>query len=244
MKLLKKYSQYIKGTLTEPELDAITKEIVKDHFEKEKLQNKWGQILREEHGMEGATEQSEKIASLNNSGRIRAIRIALSAVASIVLLLLSWFVYQSLSLSPHEKLLSEEFSKPYIEAIGRKGSLEDLKLKAVESYNQREYAAAENYFEQINEIEEGLDWYFFIGLCRLYQKQADLAIQSFTTILDQPDKKYEIEANWYLGLAYTMKEDFTAAKKHMQFVIDQSDADREWKVKEAKAFLSAFSGQE
>lgn len=241
MKLLKRYSQYIKGTLTEPELDAFTKEIVKDHFEKEKLQNKWGQILQKEHGVEGATEQ---VASSNNSGRIRIMRVALSAVASILILLLSWFAYQSFSLSPHEKLLSEEWNKPYIEARGRKGSSiedEELKLKAVEAYNDGAYATAENYFEQINEIEEGLDWYFFIGLCQLYQKQADLAIQSFTAILEQPDKKYEIEANWYLGLAYTMKEDFTSAKKHMQFVIDQSDTDIAWKVQEAKAFLEAFT---
>lgn len=243
MKFLKKHSQYLKGTLPESELDAFTKEIVKGHFEKEKLQNKWGQILQDEHGIEGLTEQSEKGGSSNNSGRIRYMRTALSAVASIVVLLLSWFAYQSLSLSPSERLLSEELNKPY-EAVSRKGSEEELKLKAVEAYNDRAYTVAEKYFEQLNEIEEEIDWYFYIGLCQLYQEQANLAIQSFTTILEQPDKKYEIEAHWYLGLAYTMKKDFAMAKKHMQFVIDQADVNMEWKIKEAKAFLEAFAKQE
>ncbi|MCG8327304.1 MAG: hypothetical protein MI974_06435 [Chitinophagales bacterium] len=244
MKFLKKHSQYLKGTLPESELDAFTKEIVKDHFEKEKLQNKWGQILQDEHGIEGLTEPSEKVASSNNSGRIRFMRMALSVAASIVVLLLSWFAYQSLSSSPSERLLSEELlSKPY-EAVSRKGNDEELKLKAIEAYNNRSYAVAEKYFEQINEIDEGIDWYFYIGLCQLYQKQADLAIQSFTAILEQPDKKYEIEANWYLGLAYTMNKDFTSARKHVQFVIDQSDGNIGWKIKEAKAFLKAFTEQE
>ena len=243
MKFLKKHSQYLKGTLPESELDAFTKEIVKDHFEKEKLQNKWGRILKEEHGLEGLKDQSGKVASSNNSGRVRFMKMALSAAASIAVLLLSWFAYQSLSSSPSEKLLSEELNKPY-ETVIRKGNDEELKLKAIEAYNNRSYAVAEKYFEQINEIDEGIDWYFYIGLCQLYQKQADLAIQSFTAILEQPDKKYEIEANWYLGLAYTMNKDFTSARKHVQFVIDQSDGNIRWKIKEAKAFLKAFTEQE
>ena len=129
---------------------------------------------------------------------------------------------------------------PYIETLSRKGNVEELRLQAVASYNSREYATATRYFEQLSKIDQAVDWGFYIGLCRLYQKQSDLAIQSFTVILNQPNKKYEIEANWYLGLAYTMNKDFKSAKKYLEFVANRSDDEMAWKVKEARALLNAL----
>jgi len=242
MKIIKKYDQYIKGNLTEDELDSLTREVVKDHFEKEELQNRWKRILQEEHDVHDSTAQSKKLFSLKNSNRL--LKIVLSAAASISLLLLFWFTNQSLSVPTYEKLLSEELNKPFIEDIGRKGKVEELKLQAAASYNERDYASAIKYFEQLNKIEETIDWSFYMGLCQLYQKQSDLAIQSFTAILNHPNKKYNIETNWYLGMAYIMDKDFKLAKEHLEFVVNQSNDEMAWKVKDAKALLNALAEKE
>ena len=238
MKIIKKYNQYIKGSLSEGELDSFTKEVIKDHFEKEELKDKWNQILQEEYQMG----KPKKIFSLGNSKRL--MKIGLSSAASILLLMLCWFAYQPTSLSTYEKLLSQELNKPYIETIIRKGSVEELKLEAAASYNNRDYSKAEEYFEELSQIDEAVDWDFYIGLCQLYQKQSDLAIKSFTSILDHPNKKYNIEANWYLGLAYTMNKDFDSAKKYLEFVANRSDDETAWKVKEARALLNALAEKE
>ena len=235
MKDLTKYNQYIKGTLTEGELESFTKEIVKDHFEKEELQDKWNQILREENNFSEKTERSPKTFSLRNATRF--IRIGLYSAASVLILLLSWFVYQSLSFPAYERILSEELNNPYIENISRKGSIEELRLQAVASYNSRDYSASAKYFEQLSEIDKAVDWPFYIGLCQLYQKQSNLAIKSFTAILDHPNQNYSTEINWYLGLAYVMNEDFESAIKHLEFVANRSNDEMAWKVKEAKKLL-------
>jgi len=236
MKGLKKYDQYVKGTLTEVELESFTKEIVKDHFEKEELQDKWDRILQEEHKILKTPESPSKTFSLRNSARF--IKIGLYSAASILLLLLSWFVYQSLSLPAYEKLLSEELNKPYVENISRKGSIEELRLQAVASYNSREYAVAAKHFEQLSKMDEAVDWPFYVGLCQLYQKQSNLAIKSFSAILDHPNQNYSTETNWYLGLAYVMNEDFESAIKHLEFVANRSNDEMAWKVKEAKELLN------
>jgi len=238
MKIIKKYDQYIKGNLTEEKMETFTKEVVQEYFEKEKLQNKWNQILQEEQHSQKVTAASRQISAPKKSRKI--ISIGLAAAASILLFMFSWLAYQSSSVSSYEKLLSEELNKPFIESLSRKGDVEELKLQAVAAYNSRSYATAEAYFKQINTIDEAVDWNFYIGLCQLYQEQADLAIQSFTATLEHPNKKYNIETNWYLGLAYTMNENFKAAKTHLQFVANRSDDNMAWKVTEAKALLKAL----
>ena len=232
----------MKGTLTEVELETFTKEIVEDHFEKEKLQNKWNQILKNEHNMLETTEKSQKTFSLKKSNRF--VKIGLSSAASILLLLLSWFAYQALSVPAYEKLLSEELNNPYIETISRKGSIEELRLQAVASYNSREYAVAANHFEQLSKIDDAIDWPFYVGLCQLYQQQSSLAIKSFIAILGHPNQNYSTETNWYLGLAYVMNEDFESAKKHLEFVANRSNDEMAWKVKEAKSLLNALAEKE
>lgn len=241
MKILNKYNQYIKGTLSEREMDAFTKEVVKEHFEKEQLQDRWKQILQEEHDMPKTMEDFKKPTS--SGGSRRYLKIGLSAAASILLLVFSWFSYQQLSPSAYEALLNDELSKPFIEDLSRKGDVETLKLQAVAAYNSREYAVANKYFEQLSNLDQTAHWDFYIGLCQLYQNQADLAIETFTTILDHPNNKYNIEANWYLSLAYTMNEDFPSARKHLELVANRSDDEMAWKVKEAKALLNALDGK-
>ena len=85
-----------------------------------------------------------------------------------------------------------------------------------------------------------MDWDFYIGLCQLYQQQPDSAIKSFNTVLVHPNKKYAVEVNWYLGLAYTMKKDFKEAAKYLEKVAAHSPDQEAWKVKEAKALLKSF----
>ncbi len=242
MEILNKYNQYIKGNLTEEELEVFTGEIVKDHFEKEELKDKWNQILKEKHNLHETVKPPQKKSSVWSS--IHLIKIGLSAAASILLLVFSWFTYQAASSPTYEKLLSQELNNPYVENLSRKGSVEELRLQAVAAYNDRDYATATGNFEQLKELDKAVDWNFYIGLCQLYQKQSDLAIQSFTAILNHPNKKYTIETNWYLGLAYVMDEDFKAAKKHLEFVVNQSNDEMAWKVKEAKALLNALSENE
>jgi len=243
MEILNKYDQYIQGALKEVELDNFTRTIVKEHFEKEQLQNKWGRILKEKNSLQELNKDSKKT---NSSGNIkRFFKIGLSIAASVLVLSLCWFAIQDNSLSPYEKLLSQELNNPYAAAgIDRKGSVEELKLKAAKFYNEREYATAENYFKELKSVDLAVDWDFYIALCQLYQKQPDLAIQSFTTLLQHPNKLYTLETNWYLGVAYTMNKDFKSAEKHLKYVVSQSNDEMAWKVKEAKELLNALAEQE
>ncbi|MEM8910088.1 MAG: hypothetical protein AAGD05_19715 [Bacteroidota bacterium] len=130
-----------------------------------------------------------------------------------------------------------------METFSRKGNTEDLQLQAIEYYNQKEYALAAQTFQKIAQTDQLVDWDFYTGLCHLYQYKNDLAINFFDQVLTSVNK-YNIEAHWYISLAYLAKKDFKAAKKHLTLVSSHSPASTAWKVQEAKDLLSAIEEYE
>lgn len=237
MDLLNKYSQYINGTLSTTEMESFTKEVVKDYFEEEALKTRWNKLLEQEHDVISPTTAAAPTKAKRSW--LRRYFAPLSIAASVLFLTMSWLTYQNLMVTGYKKLLLAQLNQPHTENLSRKGSIEEMKLAAIDHYNRQEYEKAANTFEKINQTNQSINWSFYIGLCHLYQQKADLAIEVFQEVLIEP-KQYKVEAHWYLSLAYLLKEDLPSAKKHLEIVAVHSLEEEAWKIREAKELLRAI----
>jgi len=221
MNILKKYNQYIKGTLPKSEDQKLTKKIVKDYFEEEDQKERWKEILKTEHDF--SVEKKTTGSKLKKS--IVRIITGISIAASMLFAFYLIQNQQSTEITPLEKLLSEHINKTNYRKMQR-GSSADLEVRtqAETFYNDKDYESCIPLYEKIIQQEVATeDDYFFLGLSYLYLKKPDLAIKQFDSILNQAGMERKEQATWYLALALIASKDYQRAKIYLNEIMTWKD---------------------
>ena len=223
MKSREKFEKYLKDQTKDLESDELTKEIITNYFQEEKLRERWKKILNEQHNY-GQPENSVPVASkvVDNKRNIkRLFAVALIGMAASMF----WFFNSTTGstigpVSPVDQLLSEHYAKPFARDV-LKGPESTLAIrgKAYQFYQNKNYHETISLLEELVAVggEEQKD-YFYLGLSYLYSDQPEEAAKRFKTLLEGPTNNYQDIATWYLGLALTDAGEYEEAKIHLSKV--------------------------
>lgn len=196
---MKNLTKYLKGELSEKELDDFTKKLVQAKFDKEKKEQ-WSRLLEEEHGIK---RKADKPKVTPFSPRF------LKAAAAIALIIVALFFYPRL-VKPSLEQLADNYLK-YEKFEGRstrKGADEIslLRMQAMTAYDASKYQEAIGIYNKILELEKNsLDDRFYLALNALYLKKYENAIHYFLearTMGADGNDRFREEINWFLSLTY------------------------------------------
>lgn len=246
MELVNKYDKYIKGELTEGEMDQFTKEIVKEHFKEEQLKEKWNTILEGDEELQALKNGKQITVSPNTpappaqrSSKIKRLRILFSIAASFLLLIgLGYFLSRPTTAS-FAQLADLQLEQPYSVSSSRSAAVEgqETRLLANDFYRQGDYTSAAPLYEELTQGErvENSDL-FYLGLSQLYLGEAQKAITPLKALATAQSDQLKVEASWFLGLAYLKANQLIEAEIQLKRLQEKGG----WKSKEAAELLAAI----
>lgn len=224
---LDKYNQYIKGEMSEEELDDFTRELLKKHYEKDALKNHWKKLLeekKEQSSLESNTKINEKSkepqskvrqlspktetvsrkSNKNSKTRLRALVTTFAIAASLIFAVLYFIPNQSTNtLSALDKIVYEHQAVS-ITSRGNSedGEIADQRRKASEFYEQKNYSKAIPLLKNIMEAKQQTnDDLFLLGLSYHYNKEPQKAISTFEQLLQKDNLERKDAITWHLALA-------------------------------------------
>jgi len=167
---MKELDNYLKNKLSEKQEEKITKALFQRHFDEE-MKNRWSKELSDKYNVlpSGQTK--------NTFSRRKWLLMA----ASLILGLISVFLYQNTMKQNTTQLADEHLAKIYTH-IGLKKGIEtdEMRTNAIDAYNTNDYAKTILLYEKIIASEDKtIEDFFFCGLSYLYSGQAVKAIPLF-----------------------------------------------------------------
>jgi len=127
------------------------------------------------------------------------------AAASFSLILVVGGLWYILSNKPYstEKLVTKYYKPAH--PIGQTRSVEissgDALSEAFSHYKESDFNGALKYFKS---LDNQITAKFYSGVCYIELGEFNLAIESFTFVINDKDNLYVEQADWYLGLIYLM----------------------------------------
>lgn len=127
------------------------------------------------------------------------------AAASFSLILVVGGLWYILSNKPYstEKLVTKYYKPAH--PIGQTRSVEissgDALSEAFSHYKENDFNSALKYFKL---LDNQITAKFYSGVCYIEMGEFNLAIESFTFVINDKDNLYLEQADWYLGLIYLM----------------------------------------
>lgn len=215
MKNLEKYTKYLKGELSEEELEAVTGDLVKDYYQRAEEKEKLKAMLKQE-----ATQQ----VSLPTKSRPKAKRMVLkiAAFAASFLLLVSVMNYCLAQIQRSPEQIADKYIEDYHEPNStRKNLTENLRLQAMQLYENKQYQEAINLWDKVivkADKDAVVDDYFWRGLNHLKTGNFEDAIQNFELVIKHPSQKMLIEAYWFSSLAHIKLKNLVLAKEQLQLI--------------------------
>ncbi len=232
MKNLEKYKRDM--TLSEQELDTITRDLLKGKFNEER-RNSWKSKLAAQHDVERTSSATTIEMKPKDRGRLRPLYIISAIAATIALLLVVLPLFQSSGTSP-QQLAMEYLEKPFPHNAVRGDEVSTTRLRATEAYNEQNFGAAMQQYNTLIASEEAeVGDYFYLGLSELYTEQYPLAVQHLeqAQALAASGKEFQQEIDWYLSLAYLQAEHTAKAKTLLQQIVNN----KQWKQADAIKLL-------
>lgn len=222
MKFLKKYNKYIKGEMTEKEMDSFTTDMLKEHYKDQQLKQKWKKILDNNQDLSQLKEKAPNQLKAKHS-----IWRPLMAAASLLLLISAYFMFQKDALPTHQQLVKAYTQEafPYNEirkSIDDNTKLTKQQLLAGELYTDQEYQKSIIVYKDIVKSNKAVtEDKFYLALDYFYLKKSKEAIPFFKEIIeDNQHKKYKKESTWYLSLSYLQMNDFDNASILLNKIVD------------------------
>jgi tetratricopeptide (TPR) repeat protein len=128
----------------------------------------------------------------------------LSGVAASTLVLVGYFLWTTLSMSPGEKLYTRHFELyPNLVAPTTRGvQTEDLKAKAFLAYDNGEFELAAARFEELKSQPNSEYALLYLGICHLELGRPEKAIPNLLLISANPNSPSQEVAAWYAALGY------------------------------------------
>lgn len=128
----------------------------------------------------------------------------ISGIAASTLVLIGYFLWTTLSMSPGEKLYTRHFELyPNLVAPTTRGDQsEDLKAKAFLAYDNGEYELAAARFEELKSQPDSEYALLYLGICHLELGRPEKAIPNLLLISGNPTSPSREVAAWYAALGY------------------------------------------
>lgn len=237
--LTAKIDLYLNGMLPKDEQAAFEAEIAADPKLREEveLQRKTFALL-EAAAFEETRQQVAELSANNNSrsGSRRMISIA----ASVTLLLGLGISYYLISNQYSNNSLYAEYAEPYPDHITTMGAGEQAVAKALEHYNQEDYAAAAKAFRTLADsglYEDRFTIYEAVSLTN--SGQAPKAITLLEDHL-KTNPKDAIACEWQLVLSYLANNDGTKAKALLQQFLEHNEGYKNTKATALLDELQSF----
>lgn len=231
---MKLFDQYKKDTpLSADQLEEISEQLIKAGLEQAQKED-WADKLRTEYGVDKP----------NADKRVRLLPFFLTIAAGLALLLTLYILIPRQTTAPslqaqvHQQLTKEIFPHSAI----RKGAseLDDLRHQFSQAYSGENFKLAITLGEQIIQLgNSSTDDLFFLGLCYLYDEQAEKAIPFFVPISQQINSsaRFQREAQWFLALAYLKLEREQSAIP----LLKEFEKTNSWKSRDATSLLQQIN---
>ncbi len=157
--------------------------------------------------------------------------------ASIVLLFsfLGTFFFMKQDRFSNQELYANYFT-PYenvVYPIVRGEAENELKNNAFIAYETKEYKKAIQLFEKAYEQTKEIDLLLYQGISFLAEKKPNKAIKILEEYVST-EPKYNMQANWYLGLSNLQLSNIKEAREYLRKV---RNSNSEFKIEEAKELL-------
>lgn len=223
---------YTKRDISPEELEETSERFLQEMFNDE-LRRKWSQKLAQEQHLE-------------RKGTSRKIRILWMAgiAASLLLGIVTW-QFLSESVSSKKELVAMYLEDYVVNDETRKGGAGDelLRQESIEAYNREDFVQAAILRQQVVDRDSAVtkaDLYY-LGLSYLYQEppQAQKAIPILEKSSQLPGRRFALEGQWYLALAYIVNNEDDKARPILEQLIDL----QQWKAEEAAALLQLLDSQ-
>lgn len=225
------------GALSDEEWEKLTQHLLNAKFDREKSKE-WAQMLKEQGIERNPTLIHSPVKRLNLP------RFAAIAAAFIALAAATWFFVLQPRGETVRTLAANHLEQPFRFNGGNtrgEDSMEKNRGRALEAFANKDYEKSLDYLQQVEaEGQAKAADYFQMGLCLLYQKNADYrgALNAFNKATDNDPNAYKDEIYWFSALCYIQLGDNTQAGKALNHVIESpSSRDQE----KARQLLEAMN---
>ncbi|MGC9471651.1 MAG: hypothetical protein ACP5D1_08910 [Bacteroidales bacterium] len=150
--------------------------------------------------------QAEKIRAVRRRPALRRVVLAASSAAVLTVFILLGGRYWWGNVAP-EKIF-HRYYEPYEMPVYREaGTATDLLfLKAMETYQNREFDRAIELFEEVLALDgTKMDASLMSGISKIETERYGEATTNFRRIIEHRDNMFMDQAEWYLALSYLMK---------------------------------------
>ncbi len=202
-KIIGKIDRYLKGKLDEDEKIAFQSELNSDEELRKHLQF----VVDVSKGVQLSTARqwkqmlNQKETKGNRSGNNRYIAYFTGIAAGILLIIALVFLF-----TPRDKQYEELFAAhftPYPNIVSPVQRSEDTTRSAWTLYEQGMYEQAAEYFKMETAGDPGnVSYQFYAGISLLASDKPSQAIDLLQKVEKADTTKFNVQAEWYLGLAY------------------------------------------
>lgn len=230
---MKSLDKYKKGDMTPEELEEFTDVFMRAKFDNDR-KTRWENTLQTSFKVDRERVRGSKI--IPQRRLISYLAIAAAAVLLFTVIRPAFLATTTTYAQLTDQFISQDF---YENLSGIKGDqdTDQLNLRAVYAYNQKDFTTAISLYQQL--IERGAandEQYFFLGLSYFYDRQYATAIKYLDTTSEiYPDSKFKQETNWFLALAYLKNGELEKGK-----VILRSIQSGMWNHDKAQQLLDTF----
>ncbi|MGK0365532.1 MAG: hypothetical protein ACI85O_002598 [Saprospiraceae bacterium] len=229
--------KFLRNGLSQTELALFSERMEKEEFKeevafKQDVKKAVKQVGRRD--MKAELQQLEKSNKPKKEARTVSFKPWLLAAASVLLLILTFFWFNSQK--PTSSELFAEYYVPYpnviTEPIVKGKSANDDLSRALQQYELKNYEAAKTLFDQLPDTDSLL---FYHGVTAIGLNDFALAKTLFEEVLTTENSSFKTPSLYYLGLNSLQLDDMKAAQNYFTEVTQVTDNPK--LVKQAEEIL-------
>lgn len=144
------------------------------------------------------------------------------AIAASLLLLIGFFGWWALQSPPNPEIASEYFDQLPLHTLMSPDSNEEqtLRSEAHQAYINKDYSVAGQKFQNLAQLHsDDLNYRLYLGISQLGSQQAAAAITTLQPLAESEDGTVNLEATWYLALAYLQMDQGEDAKPYLERLV-------------------------
>ncbi|MFK8101739.1 MAG: tol-pal system YbgF family protein [Saprospiraceae bacterium] len=229
---MKKISDYLDNKLSPDAAEELTKRIVNAQIDQSKKAN-WQQKLANQHNITRTPKKNNLRIALFQWRNVAAIFLVVAM--SIVFYFSQPVRAESQAMA---YLMEQKYeSKNNVTRGDEQAATSELYNKAYLAYKNSDYESASTSFLALLQKDPNYsNAHYYLGLSQLYLDDYSQAIASLqkVKVLSTTDQAVQDEANWFLGLAYTLSGQKELARQTFKEIV----ATKAWNADEAAKILS------
>ncbi len=167
----------------------------------------------------------EVIDNRQEKGKRRSLFPYIAAAASVLILIVALFYLMDGNGAQSPNAIVDRFFEISDISIAQRDNGDEKLLTLEKLFNDKKYRDALPLFEEQLNINPTSNLLLGAGIAYLKLDQAQKALSYFEQITAKKDFNFENEVSWYSALAYLKLEDIVSAKKALQALVEDKQAD-------------------